>query len=80
MNPAVRADLLESMALVGRGLGVLEASARMAGKGREMASLEMRLAILRGRLRAGSAGPQLLAGVRLFIEDFEELVSKLAVP
>lgn len=80
MNPSVRADLLDSMALVGRGLGVLESSARMAGKGEEMATLEMRLALLRSRLRAGSTGPQLLAGVRLFIEDFEEFVSQLAVP
>jgi len=79
MNSLVRTELLDSMALVGRGLGVLESSAVLAGKGREMASLEMRLAILSGRLRAGSTGPQLLAGVRLFIEDFEEFVSQLAV-
>lgn len=79
MNPAVRSDLLESMGLVGRGLGVLQSSALRAGKGQEMATLEMRLAMLRARLRAGSAGPQLLAGVRLFVEDFEAFVSQLAV-
>ena len=44
-----------------------------------MATLEMRLAMLRARLRAGSAGPQLLAGVRLFVEDFENFVTELAV-
>ena len=31
MNPAVRSDLLESMGLVGRGLGVLQAAALRAG-------------------------------------------------
>ena len=79
MNPAVRSDLLESMGLVGRGLGGLQSSALRAGKGQEMATLEMRLAMLRARLRAGSAGPQLLAGVRLFVEDFENFVTELAV-
>jgi hypothetical protein len=79
MNPAVRFDLLESMGLVGRGLGVLQGAALRAGRGQEMATLEMRLAMLRARLQAGSTGPQLLAGVRLFIEDFEEFVGQLAV-
>ena len=79
MNSAVRTDLLESMGLVGRGLGVLQPAALRAGRGQEMATLEMRLAMLRARLQAGSTGPQLLAGVRLFIEDFEEFVSQLAV-
>lgn len=79
MNSAVRTDLLESMGLVGRGLGVLQAAAVRAGRGQEMAMLEMRLAMLRARLQAGSTGPQLLAGVRLFIEDFEEFVGRLAV-
>ena len=79
MNPAVRSDLLDSMGLVGRGLGVLQSSALRAGKGQEMATLEMRLAMLRARLQAGSAGPQLLAGVRLFVEDFENFVTELAV-
>ena len=79
MNPAVRSDLLESMGLVGRGLGVLQGAAVRTGRGQEMATLEMRLAMLRARLQAGSTGPQLLAGVRLFIEDFEEFVSQLAV-
>jgi len=79
MNPVVRSDLLESMGLVGRGLGVLQGAALRAGRGQEMATLEMRLAMLRARLQAGSTGPQLLAGVRLFIEDFEEFVSQLAV-
>lgn len=79
MNSAVRSDLLDSMGLVGRGLGVLQSAALRAGRGQEMATLEMRLAMLRARLQAGSTGPQLLAGVRLFIEDFEEFVSRLAV-
>jgi len=78
MNPAVRADLLDSMGLVGRGLGVLENAALRAGKGGEMATLEMRLALLRGRLRAGSTGPNLLAGVRLFIEDFEDFITRIS--
>ena len=79
MNPAVRSDLLDSMGLVGRGLGILQSAALRAGRGQEMATLEMRLAMLRARLQAGSTGPQLLAGVRLFVEDFEEFVSRLAV-
>jgi hypothetical protein len=79
MNPAVRSDLLDSMGLVGRGLGILQAAALRAGRGQEIATLETRLAVLRARLLAGSSGPQLLAGVRLFVEDFEEFVSQLAV-
>jgi hypothetical protein len=79
MSPVVRTDLLESMGLVGRGLGILETAALRAGRGQEMATLEMRLAMLRARLQAGSNGPQLLAGVRLFVEDFEEFVTRLAV-
>lgn len=79
MSPVVRTDLLDSMGLVGRGLGILQPAALRAGRCQDMATLEMRLAMLRARLQAGSTGPQLLAGVRLFIEDFEEFVSELAV-
>ncbi len=79
MSPVVRTDLLDSMGLVGRGLGILQSTAIRAGRGQEMATLEMRLVMLRARLQAGSTGPQLLAGVRLFVEDFEEFVTQLAV-
>ena len=76
MNSDLRSDLLGSMAVVAHSLGMLGPAARRAGRGDEMAALEMRLAILRARLRAGSASPPLLAGVRVFIEDFEAFVSR----
>ena len=41
-----------------------------------MASFEMRLAILKGRLRAGSDSPELLGSVGLFVEDFEAFVAQ----
>lgn len=75
MKPDMRCELLESLGLVGSTLGVLEGAALRAGRADEMAALEMRLALLRARLRAGIAGPELLAGIRLFIEDFEAFFS-----
>lgn len=75
MNAAIRTELLDSMELMGRSLGVLQAAARRTGRTQDMASFEMRLAILKARLSAGNDGAQLLASVRSFIGDFEAFVS-----
>ena len=74
MNRQVRLDLLYSLGLVALSLGALETAALRVGREAEMARMEMRLALLRARLQAGSPRPQLLAEMHLFIADFEAFI------
>jgi hypothetical protein len=78
MNPAVRSDLLESMGLVGRGLGILQARRfGPAGARRWRRWRCVWPCCARGCRREA---PAAAAGRgALFVEDFEEFVSQLAV-
>ena len=77
MKPEFRAEVLKAFGGIAKRLSGLEQTAFIAGLGHELAELEMRLALLRGRLEAGESGTRMGHALDEYNNDYESFLTSM---